>query len=121
METNETPSIKKQSWDEKLANKVREVATPERTLEILSGQIMIGLENAHDMNLVPENYGMTREQVGSLYSLENPTAQWALDHIGDIWEISAGFTAMRLGFVAVNDVLKKEPVKKLLGGGTPGF
>jgi len=39
-----------------------------------------------------------------------------MDNIGDIWEISAGFTAMRLGFVALNEVLKKEPIDKLTKG-----
>jgi hypothetical protein len=59
---------------------------------------------------------MTREQVGELAKFDNPVTQWAFDHIGDIWEISVGHTAMRLGFVALNQVLKSEPVKKLTGG-----
>lgn len=91
--------------------------SPERTTELLSGQIMMGLEIMHDMDLYSTKYGMTPNQVGALPNPEtNPAAAWAVGHIGDIWEISAGFTAMRLGFVAVNEVLKKEPIKKLLGG-----
>jgi len=94
----------------------RTVFTPERLTEGVVGQVMIGLENWHDMTLVPERYGLSPDQVGKLPTFDSPVAQWAFDHIGDIWEISVGHTAMRLGFVALNQALKSEPVKKLTGG-----
>jgi len=103
-------SIKKPLFD-RVIHKVFE--TPERTTEFLSGQIMMGLEIAHDMELYPTKYGMTPNQVGSLPDPNTaPAAAWAVDHIGDIWEISAGFIAMRLGFVAANEALKKIPAAK---------
>ncbi len=89
---------------------IRKVASPERSVELLSGQIMMGLEIVHDMDLYPAKYGLRPDQVGPLPT--DPVAGWAVDHIGDIWEISAGFTALRLGFVATNEVLKKIPAAK---------
>src|SRR5258708_5589457 len=91
--------------------------TPERATELVDGKIMMGLEIMHDMDLYPTKYGINPNQVGVLPNPNtNPVAAWAVDHIGDMWEISAGFIAMRLGFVAVNEVLKKEPIKKLTNG-----
>lgn len=92
---------------------IRRTMTPERATEFLAGQIMMGLENTHDMNLVPEHYGFTRDQAGRLFIPNDPVVRWAVDHIGDIWEISAGFTALRLGFVAVNEILKKTTGKEI--------
>src|SRR3989338_5413973 len=92
---------------------LRKVMSPERATEFLSGQIMMGLEIMHDMDLYPAKYGLTPNQVGPLPNPNtDPAAAWAVDHIGDIWEISAGFTAMRLGFVAANEALKKIPAAK---------
>ena len=109
-ETGKSPTIEKPLVD-RVIHKVFE--TPERTTEFLSGQIMMGLEIGHDMTLYPEKYGMKPDQVGSLPDPNTaPAAAWAVDHIGDIWEISAGFTAMRLGFVAANEALKKIPAAK---------
>lgn len=115
METGDAPQpIKK----EPLVNRaLRKVFSPERATEFLSGQIMMQLEIMHDRQLYPTKYGMTQDQAGQyLIPQEPPAAKWAMDNIGDIWEISAGFTAMRLGFVALNEVLKKEPIKKLTKG-----
>ena len=96
---------------------LRKTLTPERAIEFLASQIMMQLEIMHDMQLYPSKYGMTPDQAGQYLVPNNPpAAKWAMDHIGDIWEISAGFTAMRLGFVALNEVLKKEPIKKLTKG-----
>lgn len=105
--TSEKP---KQSLFESLRNKI---ISPERATEFLSGQIMMGLEIYHDMALYPAKYKFTPDQVGALPNPNtDPVAAWTVDHIGDIWEISVGFTAMRLGFVAVNEVLKKAPAAK---------
>ena len=115
MEIGDAPQpIKK----EPLVNRaLRKVFSPERTTELLSGQIMMQLEIMHDMQLYPAKYVKTQNQAGQyLIPQEPPAAKWAMDHIGDIWEISAGFTAMRLGFVALNEILKKEPIKKLTKG-----
>lgn len=103
------PKAEKQS----LVDTMRKVLTPERFVEFQAGNIMMGLENVHDMNLVPENYGFTRDQIGPLFVPNDPVVRWAVDHIGDIWEISAGFTALRLGFVVVNEVLKKTTGKEI--------
>lgn len=114
-EKQPVPVVDKQPIKKPLVDRViRKVfETPERTTEFLSGQIMMGLEIVHDMDLYPAKYGMTPNQVGSLPDPNTaPAAAWAVDHIGDIWEISAGFTAMRLGFVAANEALKKIPAAK---------
>ena len=93
---------------------VRKAWSPERAVELLSAQIMMGIEIAHDMQLYPAKYGFDPNQVGTgLVPQEPPAAKWAFDNIGDIWEISAGFTAMRLGFVAVNEALKKTTGKEI--------
>ncbi|MBI1919426.1 hypothetical protein HYS29_02530 [Candidatus Microgenomates bacterium] len=85
--------------------------------ELASAQIMMGLEMAHDMTLYPAKYakyGLRPDKVGPLPNPNtDPVAAWAVDHIGDIWEISAGHTALRLGFVAVNEVLKKTTGKEI--------
>jgi hypothetical protein len=115
METGEAPQPVKK---EPLVNRaIRKVLSPERATEFLSGQIMMQLEIMYDMQLYPTKFGMTQDQAGQwLIPQEPPAAKWAMDHIGDMWEVSAGFTAMRLGFVALNEVLKKEPIKKLTKG-----
>lgn len=116
METGEAPQpIKKEPF---VNRAIRKVLSPERATEFLSGQIMMQLEIMHDMQLYPAKYLMTQEQAGGTFLTpqEPLAAKWAMDHIGDIWEISAGFTAMRLGFVALNEILKKEPIKKLTKG-----
>ena len=78
---------------------------------------MMQIEIVHDVQLYPEKYVMTQDQAGRYLIPDNPPfAKWAWDHMGDIWEISAGFTAMRVGFVALNEVLKKEPIAKLTRG-----
>lgn len=96
---------------------LRRTSIPEKLTEFSSAQIMMGLEMVHDMRLYPEKYekyGLRSDQVGPLPNPNtDPVAAWAVDHIGDIWEISAGFTAMRLGFVAVNEVLKKTTGKEI--------
>ena len=94
MEIGEAPQPVKK---EPLVNRaLRKVFSPERTTELLSGQIMMQLEIMHDMQLYPAKYGMTPNQAGNYLVPDNPpVAKWAMDHIGDIWEISAGFTAMR--------------------------
>lgn len=95
---------------------LRKTSIPEKLTEFSSAQIMMGLEMVHDMRLYPEKYekyGLMPDKVGPLPNPNtDPVVAWAVDHIGDIWEISAGFTAMRLGFVAVNEVLKKVPAAK---------
>jgi hypothetical protein len=93
------------------------IMSPERSSEILASWIMEGLEIYHESILNP---GKPLYKV--LFSTTQPenmpqlpkdqVTRWAVDHIGDIWEISAGFTAMRLGFVAANEVLKKIPAAK---------
>lgn len=97
---------------------LRKTLTPERAIEFLFAQIMMQVEIMHDMQLYPAKYAMTQEQAGGTFLTpqEPLAAKWAMDHIGDIWEISAGFTAMRVGFVALNEVLKKEPIQKLTHG-----
>lgn len=96
---------------------LRKTLSPERATEFLAGYMMTQVEIMHDMQLYPTKYGMTQDQAGRFLIPDNPpVAKWAMDHIGDIWEISAGFIAMRVGFVALNEVLKKEPVKKLTKG-----
>lgn len=120
-----------QSWVREVSNKreeerkkqpflersLRKILSPERATELLVAFTMEQIEIVHDMQLYPTKYGMTQNQAGEwLIPQDPPMAKWAMDNIGDIWEISAGFTAMRLGFVALNEVLKKEPIKKLTGG-----
>lgn len=111
-ETKKEASLRtsKQPSDSHLLHKIM---SPERTTEFISGQIMMGLEIYHDMALYPTKFGLTSKQVGTLPNPDtSPVAAWAVDHIGDIWEISAGFTALRLGFVAANEILKKVPSAK---------
>ncbi|OGK24880.1 hypothetical protein A2954_04225 [Candidatus Roizmanbacteria bacterium RIFCSPLOWO2_01_FULL_37_12] len=56
---------------------------------------MMQLEIMHDMQLYPAKFGMTQDQAGRYFiPQEPPAASWAMDNIGDIWEISAGFTAI---------------------------
>ena len=106
----EAPVAKKQPILDTL---LRKTLSPERAVEFLSAQIMMGVEIMHDQQLYPEKYGFSPNQVGSgLVPQEPAAAKWAFDHIGDIWEISAGHTAMRLGFVAVNEFLKSDFVKE---------
>ena len=115
-----TASIKQEAERNKqsfLEKSLRKVLSPERATELLVAFTMEQIEIMHDMQLYPTKYGMTPDQAGKfLIPQDPPMAKWAMDNIGDIWEISAGFTAMRLGFVALNEVLKKEPIKKLTGG-----
>jgi len=112
--TDKQPMVDKKPF---LERALRKTLSPERVTELLAGQIMMQVEIMHDMQLYPAKYGMTQHQAGQyLIPQEPPAAKWAMDHIGDIWEISAGFTAMRLGFVALNEVLKKEPLKKITHG-----
>lgn len=101
-----------------LARMLRKTLSAERATELLVAQVMMQVEIMHDMQLYPAKYGMTQEQAGGTFLTpqEPVAAKWAMDHIGDIWEISAGFTAMRIGFVALNEVLKKEPIQKLTHG-----
>lgn len=112
--TGESPKAKKQPIVERA---LRKTSFPEKFTEIYSAQIMMGLEMVHDMRLYPEKYekyGLRSDQVGPLPNPNtDPVVAWAVDHIGDIWEISAGFTAMRLGFVAVNEALKKTTGKEI--------
>lgn len=85
---------------------VRKVLTPERLVEFQAANLMMGLEIMHDMDLYPAKYGFTPDQVGSLPNpATDPVAAWAIDHIGDMWEISVGHTAMRLGFVVLKGLL----------------
>jgi hypothetical protein len=95
---------------------VKILSSPERATELLAAQIMMALEISHDMSLYPSKYFLKPEQVGQQPT--EPMARWAMDHIGDIWEISAGHTALRLGFFALNQVLKTDKAielqKKLL-------
>lgn len=111
----EAPDAEKQPIKKPFIDRVihKVLETPERTTEFLSGQIMMGIEIVHDMELYPAKYSLGPDQVLPLPNPNtDPVAAWAIDHIGDIWEISAGFTAMRLGFVAANEALKKIPAAK---------
>lgn len=93
---------------------LRKIMSPERASEFLVGFTMMQLEIAHDMQLYPAKYRMTQDQAGRyLIPQEPPMAKWAMDHIGDIWEISAGTIALRTGFVALNEVLKKTTGKEI--------
>ncbi len=70
---------------------LRKIMSPERASEFLAGFTMMQIEIAHDMQLYPAKYGMTQNQAGEYFiPQEPPMAKWAMDHIGDIWEISAG-------------------------------
>ncbi|MBI5449656.1 hypothetical protein HY948_05075 [Candidatus Gottesmanbacteria bacterium] len=82
-------------------------STPERVGEFLTAFILMTLENMHDMNLVPENYFLPRERIEELYVPINPIVRWALDNIGDIWEISVGFMGLRILFTGANEILKR--------------
>lgn len=93
---------------------LRKVMSPERATEFLAGFTMMQIEIAHDMQLYPAKYGMTQNQAGEyLVPQDPPMAKWAMDHIGDIWEISAGTIALRTGFVALNEVLKRTTGKEI--------
>lgn len=113
--TAEEPAKTKAAEKQPIIDRVhRKVFSPERATEFFSAQIMMGIEIVHDMQLYPEKYSLEPNQVGKFLVPEaSPAAKWAMDHIGDIWEISAGFTAMRLGFVAANEVLKKTTGKEI--------
>lgn len=111
--TNDQSPSEKHKQQSVFESLLRKTLSPERATEFFSGQMMMSLEIMHDMALYPAKYTLTPNQVGTLPNPNtNPVAAWAIDHIGDMWEISAGFTAMRLGFVAANEVLKKIPVTK---------
>lgn len=119
METGEAPVTTRQPVHIRFFNEaLQKILSPDmkRAPELLAAQIMMGLEIMHDQQLSAKNYALHAYQVGSELTPDQPLAKWAMDHIGDIWEISAGFTAMRLGFVALNEILKKEPIKKLTKG-----
>jgi len=96
---------------DKTANVLKKVMSPERATELLAAQVMMALEISHDMSLYPAKYALRPEQVSPLPT--DPIMYELVDNIGDIWEISAGHTTMRLGFVALNEALKSAPVKKL--------
>jgi len=54
------------------------VLSPERSIELLSAQIMMALEIMHDQQLYPEKYGLSPTQVGTgLVPQEPPVAKWA--------------------------------------------
>lgn len=89
----------------------RKVMSPERAIELAAAQVMMALEINHDMALYPAKYNLLPEQVSSLPT--DPIMYELVDNIGDIWEISAGHTAMRLGFVALNEILKRDSTKSL--------
>lgn len=113
METGKAPQpIKKGPLVERA---LRKVLSPERAVEFQAANIMMGLEIWHDMTLYPEKYGLRPDQAGGGPSSlpTDPVIRWAVDNIGDIWEISAGHSALRLGFVAVNEVLKKTTGKEI--------
>lgn len=108
------PADKKSSMDvffDKTAGVLKKVMSPERATELLAAQIMMALEINHDMSLYPAKYALRPEQVSPLPT--DPIMYKLVDNIGDIWEISAGHTAMRLGFVALNEALKSAPAKEL--------
>ena len=96
---------------DKTANVLKKVMSPERATELLAAQVMMALEISHDMSLYPAKHALRPEQVSPLPT--DPIMYELVDNIGDIWEISAGHTTMRLGFVALNEALKSAPVKKL--------
>ena len=87
---------------------LRKIISRERLAEFLAADIMTGLEIAHDYILHPKEHGVLPSQVGKLPT--DPVAAWAVDHIGDMLEVSLGFTAMRLGFVAINEIFKNNRV-----------
>ena len=109
----QAPSHEKKGFIDKSTDVlVNLLKSPERTTELLAAQIMMAIEISHDMQLYPAKYGMTQDQAGTYFiHQEPPMTKWAWDHMGDIWEISAGHTALRLGFFALNQTLKSEPVK----------
>ena len=113
-----TQENEKKPFDVRIGLAAKKVlSSPERAVELFSAFAMQGLELVHDMQLYPAKYRMTQDQAGRYLIPDNPpAAKWAMDHIGDIWEISVGHAALRIGFVAVNEILKKEPIKELTKG-----
>jgi len=106
--------VKKKPFYERALLKIM---SPERSSELLASWIMEGLEIYHEAVLNPgkplnKSLFITRQPEDIPQLPKDQVTRWAVDHIGDIWEISAGFTAMRLGFVAANEVLKKIPAVK---------
>lgn len=85
------------------------LSSPTRTTELLASQIMMQIEIAHDMQLYPAKYAMTQEQAGTFLIPDSPPmAKWAMDHMGDIWEISFGHSVLRTGFFVLNKMLKSD-------------
>jgi len=94
------------------------LGTPERATETLAAAIMSTLELYHESILNPEKpwnkaLYLTTQPENMPKLPTDPVLAWAVDHIGDIWEISAGHTALRMGFVAVNAALKTEKIKSV--------
>jgi len=94
------------------------LGTPERATETLAATIMSTLELYHESILNPEKpwnkaLYLTTQPENMPKLPTDPVLAWAVDHIGDIWEISAGHTALRMGFVAVNAALKTEKIKSV--------
>lgn len=122
LETNSKPTSEEKDSEKPkqttFFSLLKETLSRERTTEFLSAHIMAGLELLHDARLYPARYKLRPDQVGSLPNPEtDPVAAWTVDHIGDIWEISAGHTAMRLGFVAVNRFLRSDFIKEKVTNG----
>ena len=85
---------------------------PHMRREFACATVMMVAETVHDANLVPGQYGLSRDLVGEVFVPDNPVVRWCLGNIGDMFEIGAGFITMRLGFVALNETLKRIPAAK---------
>lgn len=100
------------SYREQARSAFNKVYSFVKTREIRLAIGMMGVETLHDINLVPQQYGLTRDQVGPLLTSSNPSVSWALNNFGDIFEISAGYIGARGGLMVLNETLRRIPAFK---------
>lgn len=105
------------SITKRIHSAAKRIITLERLVEYEFGWTMMALENWHDMGLVPERYakvlGVRPEQLGQPFVPKDPMMRWAVDNIGDIWEISVGFMGFRSIFILLNEGLRRYKGKEI--------
>ncbi len=92
------------------------ILTYERLSEFLLTNLFFGVESYYDISKVPENYtpwtGITEATAPKL-DLMPETAQM-FDSLGDVLEISVGSGIVRFSLAVVEEIVKSEPVKKIV-------
>lgn len=92
------------------------ILTYERLTEFLLTNTYFGLESYYDIHKVPENYtwllGTTRENT-PIPNL-TPEIKQMFDSMGDVLEISVGSGIVRFSLAVVEEIVKTEPIKKIV-------